>query len=683
MLVIDTQAPDSDPDARVSDSVTDALLSLGISSERVSGADRYATGAAVARKLGRFLRSRSSDPGDVGVMSGLGRTAVVASGEVFADALVAGPFSARGSHPVLLTPRDRLHPEVVSYLSSASVDHVVLMGGTAALSAGVEDSLTGLGVTVTRLAGATRYDTAIKAAELVQGRYGDASAGDCFGRKHIGLARARVPFYSFSAGPLLARLCAPLVLVDPQSIPVETAGFMDSARTAVGSDGIELTVFGGNAAVSDAALSEYLGRPITTVDTGDGDSSGNTDDGTAPAALPAGSCGGAATDPPTQLLPDQSAFYLAWSPDGNKIAYAFEQHGDGDWRASIWVINIDGSGKKQLTDGTFHDRGVSWSPDGSTIAFRRFFDDSGPGDHDDHGTYLMTMDASGKSLTQITATNSWGYSPVWSPSAVGTVRLAVLFVDFPNTQARHSTHAEVAESVPYMEEYLEDASAGKLDFSDIDAVMTIFSGDQFSIATATGNIDVGGRTVPTMRMNVTHHTETRQITANGWAAALELLHIFGLADLDGDGHSERPERKDGTVLVASDFGIMGLSIYSCIEEPDALVHIDPVALQGNGTLMAAVSVDNRRVIVVEARRNVERDQWVPFASSCTPSIQACTRYRSRLQATRTARLRGTRCFRRGIRSACWVTGWPCSPSKTAATPCAYTKSPDPSPDRGV
>ena len=410
-------------------------------------------------------------------------------------------------------------------------------------------------MTVTRLAGATRYDTAIKAAELVQGRYSDASAGDCFGRKHIGLARARVPFYSFSAGPLLARLCAPLVLVDPQAIPVETAGFMDSARTAVGSDGIELTVFDGN-----------------------------------------------------------SAFYLAWSPDGNKIAYAFEQRGDGDWRASIWVINIDGSGKKQLTDGTFHDRGVSWSPDGSTIAFRRFFDDSGPGDHGDHGTYLMTMDASGKSLTQITATNSWGYSPEWSPSAVGTVRLAVLFVDFPDTQARHSTHAEVAESVPYMEEYLEDASAGKLDFSDIDAVMTIFPGDQFSIATATGNIDVGGRTVPTMRMNVTHHTETRQITANGWAAAHELLHIFGLADLDGDGHSERPERKDGTVLVASDFGIMGLSIYSYIEEPDALVTIDPVALQGNGTLMAAVSVDNRRVIVVEARRNVERDQWVPFAS---------------------------------------------------------------------
>ena len=259
VLVIDTQGSDSDSDARVSDGVTDALSSLGISSERVSGTDRFATGAAVARKLGRFLRSTSSDTGDVGVMSGLGRTAVVASGEVFADALVAGPFSARGSHPVLLTPPDRLHPEVIFYLSRASVDHVVLMGGTAALSAGVEDALTGLGVTVTRLAGATRYDTAIRAAELVQGRFSVDLADDCFGREHIGLARARVPFDSFSAGPLLARLCAPLLLADPQAVPAETAAFLDSARTAAGGDGIETTVFGGNAAVSDAALSEYLG----------------------------------------------------------------------------------------------------------------------------------------------------------------------------------------------------------------------------------------------------------------------------------------------------------------------------------------------------------------------------------------------------------------------------------------
>ena len=49
-------------------------------------------------------------------MGDLGRTAVIASGEVFADALVAGPFAARGIHPVLLTPPSELHADVVAYL---------------------------------------------------------------------------------------------------------------------------------------------------------------------------------------------------------------------------------------------------------------------------------------------------------------------------------------------------------------------------------------------------------------------------------------------------------------------------------------------------------------------------------------------------------------------------------------
>ena len=58
---------------------------------------------------------------------------------------------------------------------------------------------------------ANRCATAVKAAELVAGRYSDAAGETCFTNQRIGLARARVPFDSFSAGPLLGRLCAPLL----------------------------------------------------------------------------------------------------------------------------------------------------------------------------------------------------------------------------------------------------------------------------------------------------------------------------------------------------------------------------------------------------------------------------------------------------------------------------------------
>ena len=240
--------------------VVDGLRELGIGVERVTGDDEYDTAVAAAAYLDQILRRRPEGSGPAGVMPGKGRTAIVANGHVFADALVAGPIAAHGRHPLLLTTPDRLHHQVSAYLRNAAVEHVVLMGGTAALSESVESSLRALGLDITRLAGATRFDTAVQAAQLANGRY--ASGKDaCFGSRDIGIARARVPFDSFSAGPLLARLCAPLVLAEPTRVPDATADWLDDVRATAQRDGIGsvgLRVFGGQAAVSDAALSSYL-----------------------------------------------------------------------------------------------------------------------------------------------------------------------------------------------------------------------------------------------------------------------------------------------------------------------------------------------------------------------------------------------------------------------------------------
>ena len=232
------------PGRGVSAAVLSSLSGVGVSVERISGSDRFGTAVAAARQF------------TAGVMPGLGRTAIVGSGEVFADALVAGPIAARGHHPVLLSPPGELHAEVARYLTGSGIEHVVIMGGTAALGQAVENAITGMGMSVTRVAGTDRYDTAAKAAELVNGRYSDVAGTPCFTSAIVGIARARVPFDSFSAAPLLGELCAPLVLADPARIPAGTAAYLDAARSA--HDSVDLHVFGGDAAVSQAALDEYL-----------------------------------------------------------------------------------------------------------------------------------------------------------------------------------------------------------------------------------------------------------------------------------------------------------------------------------------------------------------------------------------------------------------------------------------
>ena len=191
----------------ITDAVDAQLRKADITVERVGGNDRYRTGVAVAERLGA-----------VGMLSGV-RTAIIASGEVFADALVAGPLSAHGGLPVLLTPSTELHTSVADYLASKRIERVVLMGGTAALSQEVEDAINGLGISADRIAGKSRFETATQAAAYAAAQ----SSGGCFAKARVGLARARVPFDSFSAAPLLARQCAALVLTNPGVVPASTA----------------------------------------------------------------------------------------------------------------------------------------------------------------------------------------------------------------------------------------------------------------------------------------------------------------------------------------------------------------------------------------------------------------------------------------------------------------------------
>jgi Tol biopolymer transport system component len=104
----------------------------------------------------------------------------------------------------------------------------------------------------------------------------------------------------------------------------------------------------------------------------------------------------------TSLSPDPSTPQYswdrpAWSPDGTKIAFA----SGGD----IYVINIDGSGLKNLTNSPGSEYGPSWSPDGTKIAFASGID-------------IYVMDAGGSEPTNLTGggTDCWAsVSTDWSP----------------------------------------------------------------------------------------------------------------------------------------------------------------------------------------------------------------------------------------------------------------------------
>ena len=69
----------------------------------------------------------------------------------------------------------------------------------------------------------------------------------------------------------------------------------------------------------------------------------------------------------------RNEYNQAYSPDGRRIA--FDAHETGlSWESGrewdVWVMNADGSGRRNLTAGNrVNDWGPSWSPDGKTIVF--------------------------------------------------------------------------------------------------------------------------------------------------------------------------------------------------------------------------------------------------------------------------------------------------------------------------
>ena len=202
--------------------------------ERIAGANRYETSAAIASAFGPSTG------------------AILASGETgrSVDALSANFLAGVRGGPVLLTRRDRVPAAVMARLNALTgAKNVTIVGGTVAVSAAVETQLRGLGFTVTRLGGEDRYATS--EAIITAGR---ASANA------IGLVASGTSFPdALAGGPLAYKGRHPIFLTAGGGLPQDTIAAMVAARTR------QVIILGGAAAVPASVESALVARGITVV----------------------------------------------------------------------------------------------------------------------------------------------------------------------------------------------------------------------------------------------------------------------------------------------------------------------------------------------------------------------------------------------------------------------------------
>jgi len=211
---------------------------------RFQGADRYATSASIA-----YAAFPNGAP-----------AAVIASGATFADALSASFLAGVVGGPILLTGPTSLAEPTQQALVSLGVQTVYVVGGTSAISQGVQSDLEALTIhgqhpNVTRVAGATRYDTSRAVASLA-----GTSAVATIDGKRTALLTSGVTFPDALAASAVAfGAHLPILLTSTNALSPQAA-------TVISDDNIQqVIVLGGTSAVSTAAQNAVSETGTTTL----------------------------------------------------------------------------------------------------------------------------------------------------------------------------------------------------------------------------------------------------------------------------------------------------------------------------------------------------------------------------------------------------------------------------------
>ncbi len=216
---------------------------------RLAGATRYSTAAAIANEVGC-----SND-------------IILASGENQPDALAAAALARAVQAPILLTPATSLSPDAsaeIGICASASAQTVHILGGESAVSAAVATAVDALpNVTVNRISGPNRYETAVEIANTV----GAGAIGQFLGKRTVILASGTSFADALAAGPISYRGVVggtgagphPILLTPVDALPAVT----DTALTDLGVQ--QVVIAGGTSVVSDAVETAIEAKGIDVI----------------------------------------------------------------------------------------------------------------------------------------------------------------------------------------------------------------------------------------------------------------------------------------------------------------------------------------------------------------------------------------------------------------------------------
>lgn len=204
-------------------------LTGGLKVRRLYGDNRYETALSICRE------GWEESPG-----------VVIASGENYPDALAGTVLAAKIDSPILLTSKDSIDADVLEQINDLTPEGIIILGGTSAVSQGIEDNLTNEGYEVMRLYGNNRNATA-------------AAVSEALGLNDTAFIVSNQSFAdALSAGSAAAIMGAPILYANADgSLPSETVEALQQMKCS------KVYIIGGAAAVASDAESNLASLDLS------------------------------------------------------------------------------------------------------------------------------------------------------------------------------------------------------------------------------------------------------------------------------------------------------------------------------------------------------------------------------------------------------------------------------------
>ncbi len=182
----------------------DIASSIWNPTRRLAGTDRAGTAVALSQDVTSAA------------------TVVVTTGRAFPDALAGGPLAYALKAPLLLVEPHSVPASVSAEITRLGATNAIILGGTGSVAADVASALAGSGMTVERIGGTDRFQTAALIAQRLKTELGGGPLGQAFIVDGYGFPDA------LSAAPVAAKAGAPILLSRTTSIPGDTSQALQS-----------------------------------------------------------------------------------------------------------------------------------------------------------------------------------------------------------------------------------------------------------------------------------------------------------------------------------------------------------------------------------------------------------------------------------------------------------------------